>query len=150
MKAICVHQFGGPEVLKLEEIEKPQAGPNQVVVRVHSAGVNPVETYQRSGANPSIRLPWTPGMDAAGVVETVGSGVAITQNEHDSTKWRLAEAVTLGLGESEQAFIVRDGQEPVPLGPSRERRGPHRLVRRRTRRPARRPPDESGRRHRCR
>ena len=52
----------------------------------------------------------------------VARRVAITQNEHDSTKWRLAEAVTLGLGESEQAFIVRDGQEPVPLGPSFEGR----------------------------
>jgi NADPH:quinone reductase len=76
MKAIRVHQFGGPEVLELEEVEKPQAGPNQLVVRVHAAGVNPVETYQRSGANPSIKLPWTPGMDAAGVVEAVGAGVA--------------------------------------------------------------------------
>ena len=76
MKAIRVHQFGGPEVLKLEEVEKPQAGPNQVLVRIHAIGVNPVETYQRSGSNPSIKLPWTPGMDAAGVVESMGAGVA--------------------------------------------------------------------------
>jgi NADPH2:quinone reductase len=75
MKAIRVHQFGGPEVLKLEEVAKPQAGPSQLVVRVHAAGVNPVETYQRSGANPSISLPWTPGMDAGGEVEAVGPGV---------------------------------------------------------------------------
>lgn len=75
MKTIRVHSFGGPEVLKLEEAPKPQAGPNQIVVRVHAAGVNPVETYQRSGANPILPLPWTPGMDAAGVVDAVGSGV---------------------------------------------------------------------------
>jgi len=75
MKAIRVHKFGGPDVLKLEDVPKPQAGPNQVVVRIHAAGVNPVETYQRSGANPNLPLPWTPGMDAAGVVDAVGSGV---------------------------------------------------------------------------
>jgi NADPH2:quinone reductase len=44
-------------------------------MRVHAIGVNPVETYQRSGSNPAIQLPWTPGMDAAGIVEAVGQGV---------------------------------------------------------------------------
>jgi NADPH2:quinone reductase len=75
MRAIRVHQFGGPEVLKLEEIPKPRPGPRQVLVRVHAIGVNPVETYQRSGSNASIRLPWTPGMDAAGVIESTGPDV---------------------------------------------------------------------------
>ena len=79
MKAIRVHQFGGPEVLRLEEIPVPVPGPGQVLVRIHSIGVNPVETYFRSGTNPNIRLPWTPGMDAAGVIETVGDGVIQTQ-----------------------------------------------------------------------
>ena len=49
MKAIRVHQFGGPEVLQLEEVPDPQPGPGQVVVRVHAAGVNPVEAYIRTG-----------------------------------------------------------------------------------------------------
>ncbi len=75
MKAIRVHQFGGPEVLGLEEIPTPVPGTGQVLVRVHSVGVNPVETYQRSGSNPAIKLPWTPGMDAAGVIESVGTAV---------------------------------------------------------------------------
>ena len=75
MKAIRVHQFGGPEVLRLEEVSAPTPGPGQVLVRVHAVGVNPVETYQRSGSNPAIKLPWTPGMDAAGVVEAVGTEV---------------------------------------------------------------------------
>lgn len=75
MKAIRVQEFGGPEVLKLEEVPKPRAGPNQVLVRTYAVGVNPVETYQRSGSNPSLCLPWTPGMDAAGIVEEAGSGV---------------------------------------------------------------------------
>ena len=75
MKAIRVHQFGGPEVLRLEDVPAPTPGPGQVLVRVHAVGVNPVETYQRSGSNPAIKFPWTPGMDAAGVVEAVGPGV---------------------------------------------------------------------------
>lgn len=75
MKAIRVHQFGGPEVLRLEEVSTPQPASGQVLARVHAIGVNPVETYQRSGSNPAIKLPWTPGMDAAGVVEAVGQGV---------------------------------------------------------------------------
>jgi NADPH:quinone reductase len=76
VKAIRVHQFGGPEVLRLEEVPAPTPGPGQVLVRIHAIGVNPVETYQRSGSNPTIKLPWTPGMDAGGVVEAVGPDVS--------------------------------------------------------------------------
>ncbi|MBK8000554.1 MAG: alcohol dehydrogenase catalytic domain-containing protein, partial [Verrucomicrobia bacterium] len=75
MKAIRVHQFGGPEVLRYEDVPTPAVGAGQVLVKVHAIGVNPVETYQRSGSNPSLKLPWTPGMDAAGVVESVGAEV---------------------------------------------------------------------------
>lgn len=75
MKAIRVHQFGGPEVLKLEEVADPQAGPGQVVVRVRAAGVNPVETYIRSGIYGARAFPYTPGSDGGGVVEKVGEGV---------------------------------------------------------------------------
>ena len=76
MKAIRVHEFGGPEVLKLEDVPDLQAGQGQVVVRVRASGVNPVEAYIRTGAyaiKPS--LPYTPGADAAGVVASVGEGV---------------------------------------------------------------------------
>jgi len=76
VKAIRVHQFGGPEVLQLEEVPDPQPGPGQVVVRVHAAGVNPVEAYIRTGtyaAKPN--LPYTPGGDAGGVVVAAGPGV---------------------------------------------------------------------------
>jgi len=76
MKAIQVHQFGGPEVLQLQEIPTPKPGPGQVLVRVHAAGVNPYDTYMRNGTyaiKPS--LPYTPGSDAAGVIESVGEGV---------------------------------------------------------------------------
>lgn len=76
MKAIRVAQFGGPEVLRLEDVPTPSPGAGQVLVKVHAIGVNPVETYQRSGSNPALKLPWTPGMDAAGTVEAVGAGVS--------------------------------------------------------------------------
>ncbi|HEX8137758.1 MAG TPA: NADPH:quinone reductase [Pyrinomonadaceae bacterium] len=77
MKAIRVHEFGGPDCLRLEEVPDPLAGSDQVVVRVHAAGINPVDTYIRSGIH-AVRpkLPYTPGMDAAGVVEAVGMNVS--------------------------------------------------------------------------
>lgn len=76
MQAILAREFGGPEVLKLEEVPEPQAGPGQVRVRVHAVGVNPYDTYMRSGAY-AIKpdLPYTPGADAAGVVDQVGASV---------------------------------------------------------------------------
>lgn len=76
MKAIRIHEFGGPEQLKLEETPEPQAGAGQVLVRAHAAGVNPVDVYIRSGAH-VVRptLPYTPGADGAGTVEAVGEGV---------------------------------------------------------------------------
>src|SRR5271167_1834277 len=76
VKAIRVHEFGGPEVLKLEEVPDLKPGPAQVVVRIHAAGVNPVEAYVRTGTYAfKPNLPYTPGNDAGGVVMTVGQGV---------------------------------------------------------------------------
>jgi NADPH:quinone reductase len=76
MKAIHVHEFGGPEVLWLEEVSTPQPGPGEVLVRMHAGGVNPVETYIRAGTYARLpELPYTPGNDGAGVVEHVGLGV---------------------------------------------------------------------------
>jgi NADPH:quinone reductase len=73
MKAIRVHQFGGPEELKLEEVPDLKAGTGQVVVRLRAIGVNPVETYMRAGVYPrKPALPFTPGTDGAGVIESVG------------------------------------------------------------------------------
>src|SRR5712692_1486293 len=76
MKAILVHQFGGPEELKFEEVPTPKPAAGQVLVRVHAAGVNPYDTYMRSGTY-AIKppLPYTPGSDAAGVIEAIGEGV---------------------------------------------------------------------------
>ena len=76
MKAIVVREFGGAEVLVLEDVPSPSPGLGQVLVRVQAAGVNPVDTYVRSGTY-AIKptLPYTPGRDLAGTVEAVGSGV---------------------------------------------------------------------------
>jgi NADPH2:quinone reductase len=76
MKSIRVREFGDPSVLKLEDVPDPKAGSGQVVVRIKAAGVNPVETYIRSGKYASKpQLPYTPGNDGAGIVEEVGEGV---------------------------------------------------------------------------
>src|ERR1700723_3127145 len=77
MKAILVHDFGGPEVLRLEEVPTPTPGPGQVLVKMHAAGVNPYDTYMRAGTYAvKPEPPYTPGSDAAGVAEAVGAGVS--------------------------------------------------------------------------
>jgi NADPH2:quinone reductase len=76
VKAIRVNEFGGPEVLEVHEVPDLKAGAGQVVVRVKAAGVNPYDTYMRQGTY-AVKppLPYTPGSDAAGVVDMVGEGV---------------------------------------------------------------------------
>ena len=76
MKAIRAHQFGGPEVLRYDEIDEPAPGPGQVRVRLQAVGVNPFDTYMLTGSY-AIKppLPYSPGADGAGVVEAVGDGV---------------------------------------------------------------------------
>lgn len=76
MKAIRVHEYGGPAVLRLEEVPDPNAGAGEVVVRVRAAGVNPVDVYIATGTYPrKPPLPYTPGQDGAGDVLSVGADV---------------------------------------------------------------------------
>src|SRR3954463_386314 len=76
MRAIVVREHGGPEVLKLEDVPEPVAGPDQVIVRLRAVGVNPVDVYIRSGAYArKPALPFIPGSDAAGEIEAVGEDV---------------------------------------------------------------------------
>lgn len=78
MKAVRAHDFGGPEQLRYEDVEKPVAGPGQLVVQVKAASVNPVDWKLRSGAAKAIvnfPMPMTSGGDLAGVVEALGDGV---------------------------------------------------------------------------
>lgn len=72
MKAIRIHQFGGPESLRLEEAPDPRPGPGQVLVRTRAIGVNPVDTYIRSGIYGARQFPFTLGSDAAGTIEAIG------------------------------------------------------------------------------
>jgi NADPH:quinone reductase len=76
MNAIRVHEFGAPEVMRLEDVADPTPAPDQVLVRIRAAGVNPVDAYIRTGTyarKPS--LPYTPGSDGAGDVEAIGADV---------------------------------------------------------------------------
>ena len=76
MKAIRAHSFGGPEVFQLDEIDDPVPGPNEVVIDMRAAGVNPADTYMRNGTYAIVPdLPYIPGGDAAGVVLAVGANV---------------------------------------------------------------------------
>jgi len=76
MRAIRVSEFGGLEVLKIQDVPDPKPGSGQLLVRVKAAGVNPVDTYIRSGIYArKPDLPYTPGTDAGGIVEAVGPNV---------------------------------------------------------------------------
>ncbi len=79
MHAVGVNTFGGPEALEVVELPDPEAGPGEILVRVHAATVNPTDTYTRNGARAKLLEkfppPYVPGMDAAGVVEAIGADV---------------------------------------------------------------------------
>lgn len=78
MSAVSISRFGGPEVLRVEEVPRPAPGPGELLVRVHAAAVNPVDTGVRAGQSQGIagaRLPYIPGYDLSGVVAEVGEGV---------------------------------------------------------------------------
>lgn len=110
MKAIQVHQFGGPEVLQLHEIPTPKPAAGQVLVRVHAAGVNPYDTYMRNGTY-AIKppLPYTPGSDAAGVIEAVGEGV--TRFKPGA---RVYTARTVTGAYAEYALALESQVQPLP------------------------------------
>lgn len=75
MRAIRVNEFGDADVMRIEETALPDIGPNQVLVKIAAAGVNPVDVYMRTGNYPrKPELPYTPGSDGAGTVEVVGEG----------------------------------------------------------------------------
>jgi NADPH:quinone reductase len=116
VKAIRVHEFGGPEVMKLEEIPDLVPGPGQIMVRVHAVGVNPVEAYIRSGTYPmKPALPYTPGADAAGVVAAVGAGVTSVKAGD-----RVYTSGSLSGTYSEQTLCGEGQVHPLPANVSFE------------------------------
>src|ERR1700720_1201804 len=110
MKAIRVHQFGGPEVLKFEEVPTPKPDTGQVLVRVRAAGVNPYDTYMRAGTYAiKPQLPYTPGSDAAGTVEAVGPGVTEAKPGD-----RVYTARTLTGAYAEYTLCLEEQVHPLP------------------------------------
>jgi NADPH2:quinone reductase len=110
MKAILVREFGDPEVLKLEEVQPPKPSAGQVLVRIHAAGVNPYDTYMRSGAYArKPPLPYTPGSDGAGVVEAVGEGVKKVKRGD-----RVYTTHTLSGAYAEYALALEQQLHPLP------------------------------------
>jgi NADPH2:quinone reductase len=110
MKAIVVHEFGGPEVLKLEEVPTPKPAAGQVLVRIHAAGVNPYDTYMRAGTY-AVKppLPYTPGSDAAGVIEAAGDGVKKVKKAD-----RVYTARTLTGAYAEYALALEEKVHALP------------------------------------
>ena len=110
MKAILVHEFGGPEVLKLEEIPTPKPQAGQVLVKIHAAGVNPYDTYMRTGTY-AVKppLPYTPGSDAAGLVEAVGPGVTKVKPGD-----RVYTAKTITGAYAEYTLTLEDQAQKLP------------------------------------
>src|SRR5579863_3060227 len=75
MKAMRAHQFGGPEILRLEDAPDPQVQAGQVQIRVRAAGINPADLVRLAGRLQPLALPYIPGTDVCGEVEAVGAGV---------------------------------------------------------------------------
>ena len=110
MKAIVAHEYGGPEVLKYEDVPRPEPKEDQILVRVIAAGVNPVDAGIRSGKSAKffgVTLPWIPGFDVAGVVEKAGAKI---------TKFKTGESVygIIGGGYAEYAVTTEVGAAPKP------------------------------------
>ena len=110
-RAVRVHSPGGPEAMVLEDVSVPEPGPGQARVRVAFAGVNFIDIYHRTGAYP-MALPFTPGSEGAGVVETIGDG-STDLNEGDRVAWAMH-----GGGYAERSIV--DAWKLVPVPPAVE------------------------------
>jgi len=108
MQAIRVEEFGGPDVLRVREIENPSPGRDEVLVEIRAVGVNPVDTYIRAGARGGS-LPFTPGMDGAGLIAAVGEEV---------TEWKVGDRVftcrSITGTYAEYALCHKDQVQPLP------------------------------------
>lgn len=110
MKAIRVREFGGPEVLRLEDVPELKPAAGEVVVRIHAAGVNPVETYIRAGVYArKPALPYTPGTDGAGTIEAAGKNAT-----RFAPGARVYVAGSLSGTYAEQALCEESSVFPLP------------------------------------
>lgn len=109
MKAIVVHEYGGPEVLKYEDAPRPEPKDDEILVRVVAAGINPVDAFIRAGRFKAGSLPFIPGMDISGVIEKTGAKI---------TRFKAGEPVYAYLSFKEQGgyaeFAIAKENESSP------------------------------------
>ena len=108
MHAIRIHEYGGPEVLRYEEVSTDEPGAGEARVRIEAAGLNYIDVYHRTGLYPSANMPFTPGREGAGVVEAVGPGVTEV-----SVGDRVAYATHQG-SYTEVALVPSEALVPLP------------------------------------
>jgi NADPH:quinone reductase len=108
MKAVRIHNVGGPEVLQLDEVPQPEPSENQALVRVMAAGINFIDVYQRIGLY-KVPLPHTPGMEAAGIVEKAGPGCDLVAGTR--VAWAMAPGAYAEYASVPAARLV-----PIPDG----------------------------------
>jgi NADPH2:quinone reductase len=119
MKAVRYHAFGGPEVLRWEEVPDPRVGPGDVLIRVAAAGVNFSDLMRRAGTyNPSLRLPHAEGVEAAGTVERVGADVVDGPRPGDRVMTMLGSGCQAELVAAPEGLVY-----PIPPGLSFEAAG---------------------------
>ncbi|MGM0590958.1 MAG: NADPH:quinone reductase [Halobacteriota archaeon] len=121
MRAVRYHEHGGTDVLRVDEIDRPSAGPGEVVVEVAGAGVNPVDTYFREGAYTPFTLPMIPGGDFAGEVVEVGEGVeglAVGDVAYGTGlgKDHLGPCAEYAVAPTDRTVPLPDGVDPVAAG----------------------------------
>ena len=110
MRAVMVHEHGGPEVLIAEELPTPQPGPGQLLVDVAAAGVNFIDVYYRTGVYP-LETPFIVGSEGAGLVTAIGADLTGYQ-EGDHVAW----AMVPGAGYAERVIVPATRAVPVPAG----------------------------------
>jgi NADPH2:quinone reductase len=112
MKAIRVHEIGGPEVMRLEDVPDPQPGPGEIVVRLEAIGINFIEVYQRTGQY-SMQYPYTPGREGAGIVTAVGDGVTeVRVGDRVASEQFVGAYAELAKAKADRVVRLPDGVSP--------------------------------------
>lgn len=109
MHAIRIHETGGPEVMRYEDLPVPEPGPGQVRLKVAATGLNYIETYHRTGLYP-VALPFTPGSEFAGTVDALGSGVdGLAVGDRVATASGIAGYAEYALAPADKLVAIPEG-----------------------------------------